>query len=385
MELSPRFFAPPAGSSHFLFGARGTGKSTWCMQQHPEAVLLDLLAPDALRLYNARPERLRERVMGSRPGSIIVIDEIQKAPELLSVVHSLMEERCGHTFVLTGSSSRKLKRAGIDMLAGRALLSTMHPFMAGELGSTFELETALTQGMLPVVWDSPEPSGVLKSYVGTYLREEVMTEGLVRSLGGFSRFLEVVSFSHTQVLNISNVARECSVERKTVEGYISVLEDLLLACRLPVFQKRARRATAQHPKFFLFDTGIFRTLRPMGPLDSPEEACGAALEGLVHQHLRAWIDYSGRDLNLYYWRTRSGSEIDFILYGREGFHAIEVKNTDKLRTADLSALRTFREDYPESTPIFLYRGEAPLLVDGILCLHVESFLRRLHPANQLPG
>jgi predicted AAA+ superfamily ATPase len=354
------------------------------MQHLPGATRLDLLAPDTLRIYAARPERLRERVLAFAPGSVVVIDEVQKAPELLSVVHSLIEERCGHVFVLTGSSSRKLKHAGVDMLAGRALLRTMHPFMAGELGEVFDLDTALTQGMLPVVWDSPEPSGVLRSYVGTYLREEVRMEGLVRSLEDFSRFLEVMSFSHAQILNTSNVARDCGVERKTVEGYLSVLEDLLLARRLPVFQKRAKRETTQHPKFFLFDAGVFRSLRPMGPLDSPEEAAGPALEGLVHQHLRAWIDYGGRDLDLYYWRTRSGSEIDFVLYGSDGFHAIEVKNSARLRPSDLIPLRTFRQDYPECTPLFLYRGEAPLLIDGIRCLHVDDFLRRLHPERPFP-
>ncbi|MBD3278571.1 MAG: AAA family ATPase [Candidatus Aegiribacteria sp.] len=383
METRPRFFSKPEGSSFFLFGARGTGKSTWCLQRYQDSDRIDLLAPDVLRLYLARPERLREFVLARERGSTIIIDEVQKAPELLSVVHSLMEEKLGYLFVLTGSSSRKLKRAGTDMLAGRALLRTMHPFMAAELEGSFSLDTALKLGMLPVVWDSEMPEDVLKSYVGTYLREEVMMEGLVRSLGDFSRFLEAVSFSHGQILNISNVARECFVGRKTVEGYISVLEDLLLASRLPVFMKRAKRATVKHPKFYLFDTGIYRSLRPRGPLDMPEEIGKAALEGLVHQHLRAWMDYGSRDLDLYYWRTRDGSEVDFVLYGEDGFWAIEVKNSGVIRSKDLNALKSFKKDYPECTPLLLYRGESPLQVEDIYCLHVEDFLKNLNPFNEM--
>ncbi len=379
MEMATRFLQPPGDSSFFLFGARGTGKSTWCGSRFPDAVRLDLLSPDILRTYAARPERLRELAMGAGPGATIVIDEVQKAAELLAVVHGLLEEKLGYRFVLTGSSSRKLKRAGVDMLAGRALLRTMHPFMAAEIGDAFDLDSALRLGMLPVVRDSAMPEEVLRSYVGTYVQEEVMMEGLVRSLGGFSRFLEAISLSHAQLLNISNVARECSVGRKTVEGYISVLEDLLMARRVPVFRRRAGRETTMHPKLYIFDAGVFRTLRPMGSLDRPEEAAGASLEGLVHQHLRAWIDYGGKDLELFYWRTRSGSEVDFVLYGRDGFWAIEVKHSDRLRTGDLRALRSFTEEYPECTPLLLYRGESPLLVDGVRCLDAESFLRGLDP------
>ncbi|NOQ21278.1 MAG: DUF4143 domain-containing protein [Candidatus Aegiribacteria sp.] len=384
MELAPRFLKYPPDESFFLFGARGTGKSTWCLQKFSGAARLDLLAPDVLRAYTAKPERLKEYTLGQPDGAMIIVDEVQKAPELLSVVHSIMELKRGYRFILTGSSSRKLKQTGVDMLAGRALLRTMHPFMAGELGKHFSLETALEQGMLPVVWDSSSPSDVLKSYVGVYLREEVMMESLVRNLGNFSRFLEAVSFSHGQVLNISNVARECSVQRKSVEGYISILEDLLLASRVPVFRRRAKRAVTAHPKFFYFDTGVFRSLRPKGPLDSPEEINGAALEGLVFQHLRAWSDYRRQDTKLYYWRTRSGTEVDFILYGTGCFRAIEVKNTSEIRSGDLKPLKSFRDDYPECMPLMLYRGTSPMIIDGILCMPVCRFLQELHPEKELP-
>lgn len=385
MEIVPRFLNAPVNMSFFLFGARGSGKSTWCQMKFPDSARLDLLAPDVFRAFKARPERLREFTLGQPPGTVIVIDEIQKVPELLTVVHSLIEEKLGYSFVLTGSSSRKLKRTGVDLLAGRALMRTMHPFMASELGNNFNLETALELGMLPVVWDSNVPHDVLKSYVGVYVREEVIMEGLIRTLGGFSRFLEVASFSHGQVLNISNVARECNVGRKTVEGYVSVLEDLLLSWRMPVFQKRARRTTVKHPKFYFFDTGVFFSLRPRGPLDRPEEIAGAALEGLVAQHLRAWIDHDNMDIRMFYWRTMSGTEIDFILYGESGFWGIEVKHSEKIRSGDLRALKTFVGDYPECKPILLYRGEIPLVIDGIYCCPVEDFLRRLYPGQPIPS
>ena len=218
-----------------------------------------------------------------------MIDEIQKVPELLTVVHRLIEEKRGHTFILTGSSARKLKRAGTDLLGGRALLRSMHPFLASELGERFRLEEALQQGLLPLVYSSLNPVDTLRSYAALYLREEVQMEGLVRNIGNFSRFLEAISFSHASLLNLSNVARECMVERKVVEGYTGILEDILLGFRLPVFTRRAKRGLAAHPKFYLFDTGVFRSLRPRGPLDMPEEigrasagrACGATPEGLA--------------------------------------------------------------------------------------------------------
>ncbi|MFV1995938.1 MAG: ATP-binding protein, partial [Verrucomicrobiales bacterium] len=218
--------------------------------------------------------------------------------------------------------------------------------MAAELGERFDLEVALRQGMLPVVWAAHDPSAALDAYNGLYLREEVQMEGLVRNIGSFARFLEAMSFSHAAVLNLSNVSRECQVSRKTVEGYVEVLEDLLLGFRLPVFSRRANRALAAHPKYYYFDAGVFRANRPAGPLDAPEEIDGAALEGLVAQHLRAWCDYSGADHRLYFWQTRSKVEVDFVVYGNSGLYAVEVKNSGRVRPEDLRALKSFGEDYP---------------------------------------
>jgi len=251
METVRRFFKPPR-TSFFLFGPRGTGKSTFVRQSFPKAVYLDLLDPERVRSLSAMPERLKEIVQAHTGSRYVVIDEIQKIPALLMVVHSLIESQKGWTFILTGSSARKLKRTGVNLLGGRALLHTLHPFMAAELGENFDLGQALRYGLLPVVMASDEPAEVLRSYAALYLREEVQMEGLVRNIGNFSRFLEAISFSHASILNISNVARECEVERKVVEGYVGILEDILLGWRLPVFTKRAKRKLSVHPKFYLF-------------------------------------------------------------------------------------------------------------------------------------
>jgi predicted AAA+ superfamily ATPase len=376
MEKVVRIFKP-AQKSFFLLGPRGTGKSTLIKDSFPDAFYVDLLLPDVFRTYLAHPERLRELVMANRDKKVIVIDEVQKVPQILEVVHSLIEDKKGWQFILTGSSARKLKKSGADMLAGRALMRRMHPFIAAELKNRFALEDAVDQGMIPVVLDSGNPIDTLQAYVDLYLREEVQMEGLTRNVGNFTRFLEAVSFSHGSILNVSNVARECGVERKVVEGYLHILEDLLLSFRLPVFTRRAKRSTTQHPKFYFFDTGVFNVLRPSGPLDRPEEKRGQALEGLVAQHLRAWIDYRHPVANIYYWRTSAGTEVDFVVYGKDLFLAIEVKNSARVQPQDMKALRTFGEDYPEAKRFLLYRGREKLLRDGITIQPCQDFLLSL--------
>ncbi|BCO09729.1 ATPase [Desulfolithobacter dissulfuricans] len=380
MAIRNRFFQDPK-QSFFLFGPRGTGKSTWLHQHFPSAHFIDLLAPDIFRSFLARPERLQEVIEGTGAETII-IDEVQKVPELLDVVHLLMERKHGLRFVLTGSSARKLKRTGVDLLAGRAIVKTMHPFMAAETADSFTLESALQTGMVPLVTESINPRETLNSYVAIYLREEVQAEGLVRNIGAFSRFLEAASFSHGSVLNIAAIARECQVQRKTVEGYLQILEDLLLSFRVPIFARRSKRILVAHPKWYYFDAGVFRSLRPSGPIDSPQEIDGAALEGLVAQHLRAWSAYRGTG-ELFYWRTKSGVEVDFVLYGEKEFYAIEVKNSTRVQGKMLRGLRSFCEDYPEATPVLLYRGRERLRIHNIACVPCQNFLTALSPRQTI--
>jgi predicted AAA+ superfamily ATPase len=378
MESTPRYFTPPA-DHFFLLGPRGTGKTWLTGRLYPDALRIDLLDPETVRSMSARPERLRE-LLAARPETRqVVIDEVQKLPDLLEVAHLLIEEKRDVQFIFTGSSARKLRRAGVNLLGGRAAQKALHPFMAAELGSRFRLDEALRLGMLPVVLAAKDPTEILRAYNGLYLREEVQMEGMVRSIGSFSRFLEAISFSHGAVLNLANVARECQVNRKTVDGFLEILEDLLLAFRVPVFTRRAQRELAVHPKFYFFDAGVFRANRPAGPLDAPAEIDGAALEGLVAQHLRAWCDYSGGNHRLHYWQTRSKVEIDFVVYGDTGFHALEVKNSVRVRPEDLRGLKKFGEDFPESRRWLLYRGRERLLIDDVLCLPCEEFLLDLKP------
>jgi predicted AAA+ superfamily ATPase len=379
----PRFARPPAGH-FFLFGPRGTGKSTWLRHTFPDALHIDLLDPANERALTARPESLRERIAALPAPRVVIVDEVQRAPGVLTVVHALIEARAVSRFVLTGSSARKLRRTGVDLLGGRAVRCTMHPFLAAELGRDFDLATALRIGMVPGVIAAPEPERALHAYLSLYLREEIKAEGFVRNLGSFTRFLEAMSFAQGQPLNLANVSRECEVSRATVEGYLEVLEDMLLGWRLPMFQKRAKRQLANHPKFYLFDVGVFRTIRPAGPLDVPESIEGVAVEGLVAQHLRAWIEYGHPDLSLYYWRTKSGAEVDFVVYGKGGFWALEVKNGRKIAASDLRGLGAFHEDYPQAKRLLLYRGRERLRRDGVLCLPVDEFLAEIVPGEALP-
>ena len=252
-------------------------------------------------------------------------------------------------------------------------------------GVSFDLNKALTMGMLPLILYSDDPKAALEAYATLYIHEEIQAQGLIRNIGGFARFLEAISFSHATMLNTSEVARECQVSRKTVEGYISILSDLLLSFSVPVFTKRAKRHLVAHPKFYLFDAGVFRSLRPAGPLDSVHEIDGVALEGLVAQHLRAWAAYSQQHAELFFWRTKSGNEVDFIVYGSKSFHAIEVKNSDRIRSKGLNSLRAFIQDYPEAEAPLLYRGKEKMTKDRILCMPCEEFMQTLIPGTPLPG
>ena len=375
MEMKPRALRPPPGS-YFLFGARGTGKSSFVRRHYVGSLYIDLLDPATQREYLTRPERLAEVVRAQPADRVVVVDEVQKVPELLAVVHALIEERRTR-FVLTGSSARKLRRSGVDLLAGRAALRFLFPYLASELRDQFSLGSALRVGLIPLIAEAADPDDALRAYTSLYVREEVFQEGLVRNMAGFSRFLEAVSFSHGQVLNLAHVARESQVERKSVEGYVSILEDLLIGFRLSVFSRRSKRELIGHSKFYLFDPGVYRALRPKGPLDIPDTIASVAFEGLIAQQLRAWLHYRHGDTELFFWRTRGGAEVDFVLYGDLGLVAIEAKYSARVRSEDLRHLKAFKADYPEATCNFIYAGRERLLIEDVLCLPAEEFLQGL--------
>ncbi len=372
-----RLIKPPQAHSFFLFGPRGTGKTTWVRQTFPQAIYIDLLEAELYTRLTGNPQRLESLIpIGHRDW--IVIDEIQRIPELLSEVHRLIETR-KFKFALTGSSARKIRRGGINLLGGRARTLAMHPLSAAELGRDFNLEHSLKYGHLPGVISEAEPEKFLAGYVKTYLDEEVRQEGLTRNLGAFTRFLEAASFSQGAVLNISEVARDCAVERKTAESYFGILEDLLTGYRLPVFARRAKRRLVAHPKFYFFDTGVYRAVRPRGPLDSPEEIEGAACETLLFQELHAVNDALELGYKLYYWRSAAQYEVDFVLYGEKGLLAFEIKRAGRITGSHLRGLRAFQRDYPMARVYFLYGGRRPLSEDRIHILPMETAFR------QLPG
>ncbi len=349
--------------SVFLFGPRGTGKSTWLSHALPKALTIDLLD---LAMYGEllmHPERLEGLIAASKAKDI-VIDEVQRLPALLDEVHRLIERK-KHRFVLTGSSARKLRRGGTNLLAGRARTLAMHPLTARELGDDFDVKHSLRYGHLPTAYTTDDPSAYLKSYVGTYLREEVQAEALTRNLEAFSRFLTAASLSQGSVLSMASIARDVSLNRKTVENYFDLLEDLLLSVRLPVFSRKAKRAVVAHPKFYFFDVGVYRAIRPRGPLDAEEEIEGAAIETLIMQELRA--ENANHDLGyeLSYWHTREHDEVDFVLYGERGLVAVEVKRSHRLRDEDLATLRLFGDDYPSARRHLFYGGARKYVLDGI--------------------
>lgn len=366
--------APTAGS-FFLFGPRGTGKSTWVDATFPGVLKVDLLKESTYAELLGHADRL-EAMADAHGGGVIVIDEVQKLPSLLDEVHRLIEKR-RFRFVLTGSSARKLRRSGANLLAGRARTLTMHPFTAAELGKQFNLAHAIRFGMLPSVWAGADPGEYLRSYVGTYIRQEVQHEALVRNLAGFNRFLEAASFSQGGVLNMQAIASDCGINRKTIENHFDLLEDLLLSVRLPVFARRAKRKLTSHPKFYFVDAGIYRAIRPRGPLDTEEEVDGAAIETLVLEALRA--ENANHDLGyeIFFWRTTDQKEVDFVLYGERGLHAFEVKRASRFREDDIAALRLFCDDYPEASGCLLYGGRQSYRFGRIEVVPLEKGLAGL--------
>lgn len=377
-----RYLKEPS-TSYFLFGPRGTGKSTMASQRNPTALCIDLRVPELRYRLTATPSLLQELVQAQPDGQTIVIDEIQKVPTLLSIVHKLIEEKRNWKFILTGSSARKLKQQAVDLLGGRALKKVLHPFMASELKELFNLENALLYGLLPIRFQEVNPVEFLHAYISLYLEEEVKSEGLIRRLDPFARFLQALSFSHGAIINISNVAKDCAVSRTTVHEWLSIIEDLLICYQLPVFNQRAKRQVTSHPKFYFFDVGVYRSIRPHMIKDPLTEMEGPALEGLVMQHLIAWCDYTGYKHTLHFWRTKSGVEVDFIVHGPLGFWAIEVKNSKHVRPKDIRALCAFSEDYPDAKTLLLYRGNEKLVKQGVVCMPCDEFLKNLTPDQML--
>jgi len=373
--------------SFFLFGPRGTGKSTWLQHVLPDALHLDLLDTSLYLELSRDPHRL-EAIAGSRPeGSWIVLDEIQKIPSLLDEVHRLIESHSWR-FALCGSSARKLRRGGANLLAGRALTLNMESFSAAELGNSFDLASAIEWGLLPVVQNEMERADdILSAYLNTHLKEEIREEGLVRNVPPFVRFLTIAGQLNGQVVNGQNIAREATVARSTVDSYFSILVDTLLGHFLPSWRAGLKVREATHPKFYWFDPGVARAAAGFlrDPVDRLWE--GVSLETLIFHELRVYNEVSGKHRPIAYYRTPAGVEVDFVIetYRRTSTSpphivAIEVKRSDKWNHTWEKPLRSLVSipGLKAEKLIVIYTGKRSYKFDNIDVLPAETFFQALY-------
>jgi len=361
--------------SIFLWGARQTGKSTLLKQLLPNAIYHDLLFSDEYTSFLKNPALLREGLIAAdiKPGKTVIIDEIQRVPELLNEIHWLIVNR-GISFVMCGSSPRKLIRSGGNLLGGRALRYELYPLASAEIPD-FNLLRALNHGMLPHHYISNNPAHAIASYVSNYLKEEIAAEAMVRKIPTFARFLDIASFSNGETVNYQNIAAECGVSSPTVKEYFQILEDTLIARFLPSFQKRPKRRVIQAPKFYYFDIAIANYLLRRGPVVERSEAFGKAFEHFMYLEIYAHSKYSGLDYPISYWRTSSQFEVDFILGDHE--IAVEVKATDMAMGHHLKGLKAFSEEYKAKHSILVTQDLRPRKIGNITVLPWKVFLERL--------
>lgn len=346
-------------------------------QLSSSASYIDLLDTNIRFDLEVKPSRLKNYLSKDKD-SWIVIDEVQKVPDILDEVHKLIESE-KRKFILTGSSARRLRRTGVNLLAGRAHTYKIYPLTAIELGEDFDIAKSLQYGHLPQIYDDKtmKTEKYLQSYIKTYLKEEVQQESLVRNLGAFARFLEVASFSQGATLNMSSIGRDTSIKANTVTNYFDLLEDMLISYRIPIFTKRAKRRLVAHPKFYYFDVGVYYHLRPRSILDAVPELEGAGLETLILQDILALNEYHSLGYDIYYWRTIHGLEVDFVLLNKNKLIAIEVKHSGKIHNSDLKGLRSFKEDYPEAQLLAIYLGTSKQTIGEVEVIPATDFLKNL--------
>ena len=368
-----------ATQSCFLWGPRQAGKSTLLKRSFPDALYYDLLlAADFRRLLQdpgiLRQESEARSLSGATQLTPLIIDEVQKLPELLDEVQWLIVNR-GLRFILCGSSARKLKRGGGNLLGGRAVRLELHPLTWREIDH-FSLDRALNHGLLPRHYETDDPRPLLQAYVGDYLREEIQAEALVRQLPSFQRFLDGVALTNGEIVNYATIARDVGTSAPTVKGYFAILIDTLLGAFVPAFQKRAKRRVVQAPKFYLFDVGVVKELAHQGQILPGSTAFGKAFEQFIWQELRTHASYTGLHYPITYWRTASGFEVDFIL--ADGQVAIEVKSTTNPTADHLKGMRAFKEEFRARRYIVVSQVERPRRTDdGIDLLPWQEFLTQL--------
>lgn len=352
-----RILSLPLAGPHsiFLLGPRGTGKTTWVKEQLPDCLYIDL---EGFGIYGpllAQPSRLETLIPPDFKGWV-VIDEVQRVPQLLDEVERLIRER-GTRFLITASSAQSLRKQDINTLLAQVLTYQMHPLTVQELTSSVPFPQILKYGLLPEAVSTTDAGSYLASYIQQGSYEEVLQQGLTRNISGFTRFLERASFSQGSVLNVSELARELSLNRLMVARYFDLLEDLLLAVRITPFTHNAKRKIIAHNKFYFFDTGVYNTLRYMGSDNREGEMASAALQTLFLQSARAINDYYSLGYSFHFWQTFAGTEVPFVLHGPRGIHAFSL-TTSPIETTKLTKpLRAFSKDYPDARTYLLYAGK----------------------------
>ena len=359
--------------SIFLWGARQTGKSTLLQLLFPNTRYIDLLKSDEFERYNRRASLLREELSLLQENELIIIDEIQKIPELLDEVQWLMTNK-NHRFILSGSSARKLRRSGVNLLGGRAIRKHLYPFVSAEIPD-FDLIKACNNGMMPRHYLVDDAGKRIHAYVGDYLQQEIKAEALTRNLKTFSRFMEIAALSNGEVVNYNNIASECGVSAPTLKEYFSILEETLIGYTIPAFTKNVKRRVIQSPKFYYFDVGIVNFLLRRRSLLPGSAEFGHAFEHLIMQELIAYIGYSESQHSLSYWRTTSGYEVDAVI-GNANV-AIEIKSTEEVHSHHTRGLKAFSEEFPNSRLIIVSMDKYPRRMNEIDVIPAQHFLKML--------
>ena len=364
--------------SFFLWGPRQTGKSSLLKVTYPHSKYIDLLNANVYIKYLNKPHLLREEILANRKQIInpVVVDEIQKVPMLLDEIHWMIEN-LGIKFALCGSSARKVKRGHVNLLGGRAIRYELFGFSANELGTKFDLTKMLNNGCLPKHYLSDDPRKLLHSYITDYLKEEIAQESIVRNVPGFSNFLEIVALSDTEIINFTNIARECAVSSLTVKEHFQILIDTLLGRFLNAYTKRPKRRIIQAPKFYFYDVGVVNILVRRGKILPKSELFGKAFENWIYHELSVYNSYKDKFYDLSYWRLTTGVEVDFIVNNME--YAIEAKSKEYITDNDLKGLRELVKDYKSvKKRIVVSLSEQDRLTnDDIMILGYKSFIEKL--------
>jgi len=359
--------------SIFLFGARQTGKSTLVKKKFPEARYYDLLKSDVYERLFRSPWLFREELDMCSPNELVIVDEIQKIPPLLDEVHWLIHNR--HLrFLLCGSSARKLKRCGANLLGGRAIREQLHPLVSAEI-SNFDLIKAINHGLLPQHYLSLNPQKKLQAYIGNYLQEEIREEAQLRNLRSFSRFFDMAALTNGEIVNYNNIATDCGVSAPTVKEYFSILEETMFGYFVPAFTKTVKRRIVQAPKFYLFDVGVVNYLTKRKSLLPGSLDFGKAFEHLIIHELTTYLSYSFSEETLSYWRTSNGYEVDAIL--GDGHVAIEIKSCDEVQSRHLKGLKAFSEEHPNARLIVVSLDPNPRRTNNVEIYPAMEFLRKL--------